>query len=197
MKWKMEPNSVFAILLRSPWWISLGLALALAAAAQGLLPHDLRNVGTTVALPFLVIAGIAFWRQLRAPAAGEVQALLATAATMGWPQFEAALREGFGREGYTVTAARDGADLELARDGRRTLVSARRWKAARVGEDALAPLVRALRSQDASRGLVVTLGELTPQAQAQATAQGIEVLQGPALAQLLRRAGVQAAPAAR
>lgn len=194
MKLKMAPNSVFGILLRSPWWISLGVAVAMVAATQALLPEHLRNVGSMAAFPFVVIAGIALWKQLRAPAEGEVDGLLAAAAAMAWSQFEAALRAGFAREGYAVEAGEGGADLALAREGRRTLVAARRWKAARVGEEALAPLVKALRTQDASRGLVVTLGALSPQAQGLAKANGVEVLQGAALAQVLRRAGVKAAP---
>lgn len=191
MKWKMAPNSVFAILLRSPWWISLAIAVAVAAAAQALLPVTVRNVGTTAALPFLVVGGVALWRQLRAPSAGERDALLAAAAAMGWTQFEAALREGFARDGYTVRAGQGATDLVLERDGRTTLVAARRWKAARLGEDALAPLQAAIRKLDASGGLVVSLGELTPQALRAAQAHGIAPLQGDALVRLLRRAGVK------
>ena len=40
MKFRMAPNSVFAVLLRSPWWVSLAIAAALALAAAALLPAD-------------------------------------------------------------------------------------------------------------------------------------------------------------
>ena len=30
MKWQMNENSLFAVLLRSPWWISFAIAGALA-----------------------------------------------------------------------------------------------------------------------------------------------------------------------
>ncbi|MEN9329226.1 MAG: hypothetical protein RLZZ484_414, partial [Pseudomonadota bacterium] len=38
MKWKMSDRSLFAVLLRSPWWVSFVLAAALALAASALLP---------------------------------------------------------------------------------------------------------------------------------------------------------------
>ena len=37
---KMAPNSLFAILLRSPWWISVGIALVFALASKALLPAE-------------------------------------------------------------------------------------------------------------------------------------------------------------
>jgi restriction system protein len=39
MKLKMSKNSLFAILLRSPWWMSFGLVAAIALAARALLPE--------------------------------------------------------------------------------------------------------------------------------------------------------------
>jgi restriction system protein len=39
MKLKMNQNSLFAILLRSPWWVSGGIAAALFTAARIVLPE--------------------------------------------------------------------------------------------------------------------------------------------------------------
>ena len=187
MKLRMAPNSLFAVLLRSPSWISFAIAVALVAAAQSLLPQEYRLVGSMGALPFVVIGCIALWKQLRAPSAEEAQRLLDGASRMAWPQFEAALREGFSRQGWQVRPGSGGADLELERQGRVTLVSARRWKAARHGEEALQPLQAAMDKQEVSRGVYVALGELSPQAQRLAKARQIEVLQADALVHLLRR----------
>ncbi|HZY17718.1 MAG TPA: restriction endonuclease [Ramlibacter sp.] len=187
MKFRMAPNSVFAILLRSPWWISLLLAAAVAAAAQALLPAEVRNVGSAAGLPFLGVAGVALWRQWRAPGAGEVQAVLARVAALGWADFERELRDAFARGGHAVQAASGGADLLLERQGRRTLVAARRWKAARPGEEALQALHASMARQDVERGLFVTLGEPSPQAGRFAAAHGIELVRGDALVRLLRR----------
>jgi len=38
MKLKMSPNSLFAVLLRSPWWISAVIALALGLLGAMVLP---------------------------------------------------------------------------------------------------------------------------------------------------------------
>lgn len=188
MKFRMAENSLFAVLLRSPWWISMAVAAALAAAAQALLPAEYRLVGSMGAAPFLVIGCIALWRQLRAPSAGEAQAILASASKMSWAEFEQALRAGFARQGWQVRAAGGGADLLLEATGKpATLVSARRWKAARHGEDALQGLDQAMQQQEVSRGAYVALGELSPQAVRLAKARQIELLQADALVRLLRR----------
>jgi restriction system protein len=187
MKFRMAENSLFAVLLRKPWWVSLLVAAGFVAVAQALLPAEYRAVGSLGALPFFVIAGIAFWRQLGAPSEGEVKTLLEGASKMAWPEFEQKLRAGFTRQGWQVQAGQGGADLVLERGGQGTrLVSARRWKAARHGEDAVQALDKAMRAQDVERGVYVALGDLSPQAARLAKARQIEVLQGDALARLLR-----------
>ena len=67
MKLKMAEKSLFAILLRSPWWISFALAGVVSMAARLLLPAAYADVGMMGGLPFAVIGCIAFWRQARAP----------------------------------------------------------------------------------------------------------------------------------
>ena len=59
MKLKMAPNSLFAVLLRSPWWASLGLAVALSLLLRALLPADYAVAGMLGTLPFALIAAIA------------------------------------------------------------------------------------------------------------------------------------------
>jgi restriction system protein len=188
MKFRMAENSLFAVLLRKPWWISLLVAAGFVAIAQALLPAHYRNVGSLGALPFVVIAGIAFWRQLGAPSESESRSVLEGASRMGWPEFDQALRAGFTRQGWQVRSGQGGADLVLERNGQAaSLVSARRWKAARHGEESLQALDNAMRKQDVSRGVYVALGELTPQATRLAKSRQIEVVQGDALVRLLRK----------
>ena len=187
MKFRMAENSLFAVLLRSRWWISLLIAIGFVGVVQALLPTEYRLVGSMGAFPFFVIAGIAFWKQLGAPSEGEVQSLLDAASRMGWPEFEQKLRAGFARQGWQVLAGQGGADMVLERGGQGPrLVSARRWKAARHGEDAVQALDRAMQAQEVSHGVYVALRDLSPQAARLAKARHIEVLQGDALARLLR-----------
>jgi restriction system protein len=182
---RMAQNSLFAVLLRSPWWISLVVAAGVVALAHALVPLEYRTIASLGAFPFVVIGGIALQRQWGRPNAAQTQARLGAAAKMPWPQFEAALREGYAREGWQVDASTGAADLVIRKGGQSMLVSARRWKAARQGEDVLHALHKAVRAQDASRGIVVTLGELSPQALRLANANAIDVLQGERLAVLL------------
>lgn len=187
MKLRMAPNSLFAILLRSPWWISLAIALVVVAVTQALLPQDLRMFGAAAAFPFVVLGAIAGWRQFKAPSSRQVASTLAAVRSMGWPEFSQALEQGFTSQGYAVERlSGGGADLLLQRDGRHTVVGARRWKAARQGEDALQALGRAARDRDASGRVYIALGELSPQARRLAVEQRIEIVQADGLAQLLR-----------
>jgi restriction system protein len=186
MKFKMAPNSLFAVLLRSPWWISVGIAVAFIGVAQALLPPDYRGPFSLGAFPFVVIGAIAFWRQWRAPSAGESQAILAAVQRMPWAAFRGLLQQGYQREGYTVECIEGAADLLLQRDGATTLVAARRWKAAHHGEETVAALHAAADRRDASRCVYVALGELSPNAQRLARARQVELLDGAGLVTLLR-----------
>ena len=69
MKFKMAEKSLFAILLRSPWWISFVLAGAVGLLARALLPAQYAGIGMMGGLPFVVIGCIALWRQAQAPSA--------------------------------------------------------------------------------------------------------------------------------
>lgn len=186
MKFNMAPNSLFAILLRSPWWISIVIALAFVLLSMALLPPELQVFGAMGGTPFVVLGAVALRRQWNAPSARQVEQVQQALAGMGWPAFSQALIRGFERQGYAVERLAGPADLLLRRDGRHTVVAAKRWKAARIGEDALQALQQATRSRDASAGVYVALGELSPQARRFADQHKIQLLQGPALAQLLR-----------
>lgn len=187
MKLKMAPNSLFAVLLRSPWWISIGIALAFAAISLAALPQDLRLIGAAGGLPFLGLGVVALSRQWRAPSARRIEAVQQATAAMGWVEFSRLLEQAFQRQGYTVERLAGGpADMLLQREGRHTLVSAKRWKAARHGEEALQSLSQATRARDASGSVYVALGELTPQARRFAVQQQVQIVQAPELAQLLR-----------
>ena len=141
VKFKMARNSLFAVLLRSPWWISFALVLAFAGASVALLPPEYVPFGVMGGFPFLVIGTIAAWRQLRAPSEAQVQATLEQLAAMSWATFAQTLERAFQAQGYTVQhAPTDGADLQLVKDGRRTLVGAKRWKAVNQGVDAVRPI---------------------------------------------------------
>ena len=188
MKFKMAPNSLFAVLLRSPWWISMVVASLLGGAAFALLPEQYRVLGAMSGFPFVVIGLIALWQQMHLPSAKRSEEILKAAGAMSWPEFSALLEEGFARQGYQVERVQGAADFALTRQGGTTLVAARRWKAARHGEEALQALQTAAQSRGAGKCLYVALGELSTQAQAFAKRHQVQLMQGPALAFLLKDA---------
>jgi restriction system protein len=195
MKLKMAPNSLFAILLRSPWWISVAIALAMGLVGAALLPEAYPVIGVLSALPFGEIGVIAARRQWQLPSAARVAQTRQALATMAWPAFADLLEQAFRRDGYTVQRGQTaGVDFELARQGRRMLVSARRWKSARTGQDALRALQAARDAAEAPDALYIGLGELSDNARPFAAQHGIAVWQAPELAQALRGLPLGKAP---
>ena len=66
-------QSLFAILSRQPWWLSVLVAGALFGSAQLFLPG---MIAAAIAIPFLGIACFAGWRQMRSTGASNVAATL-------------------------------------------------------------------------------------------------------------------------
>jgi restriction system protein len=189
-KFRMAEKSLFAILLRSPWWISLALAGVIALISRLALPTEMFWFGAMGGFPFLVIAVMAARRQMNEPSAARVQKTLEAAGAMSWRDFSAALEDGWLKAGFTVTRreGRDsgGADFAIHKSGATTLVAGKRWKAASLGVEPLRELKAALDKAEARDGIFVALGDVTPQAAKFARDSGIRVLQAPELVKLLR-----------
>ena len=82
----------------------------------------------------------------------------------------------------------EAADLQLVKAGQTTLVSAKRWKAANQGIDAVRALAQARDTLDAGRCVYVALAVLGDNARRFAEKNRVEVLTGVALAQLVGQA---------
>jgi restriction system protein len=189
MKFKLAKNSLFAILLRSPWWISMLLVLAYGLAATALLPKEYVVFGMIGVLPFLVISVVAAQRQWNLPNPQRVSETLALAGAMPWRDFADALDAAYRAKGYTVARLNGkAADLQLSKDGQTTLVAAKRWKAAIHGVEALRDLAAAKEAQNASACIYISIAGVTDTAQLFANAQGITLVADVALAQLILQA---------
>ena len=183
----MAKNSLFAVLLRSPWWISVVIALALGLLSFALLPEQYRGVGALSALPFVVIGVMAARRQWHLPSTARVAETHSALAAMAWPEFAALLEQSFRRDGYTVEPGGAAAvDFKLERKGRRTLVCARRWKSARTGLEALRALQAAREPSDPPDALYIGLGSLTDTARSFAAEHRVAIWQAAELALALR-----------
>jgi restriction system protein len=190
MKLEMNKNSLFAVLLRSPWWISFAIAAGLVALTKLLLPMIPVAYAVFAGLPFIGIGCVAGWRQLRAPSDTRVANTLEAVRAMSWGDFSGALESAFRKDGYTVSRLADSAaDLELTRAGRTSLVGCKRWKVARTGVDPLRDLHAAKDAREAHECIYVAIGEITDGARKFALEKKIRLVHGAELVKLLPRVG--------
>jgi restriction system protein len=184
MKLEMHRNSLFAVLLRSPWWMSALVAAGIFGAVRFFLAVE---YAAFAASPFIVITLYVAWKQLRAPSAGRIARTLERISAMSREEFTAALEAGWREQGYEVVRAKGAqADLELRRAGRLSLVGCRRWKAASTGVEPLRELHAAGRAREAQELVYVAAGEITAQARTFAQANAIRLVHGAELAGLVR-----------
>ena len=179
----MAENSLFAILLRAQWWVSVLVAFGSFMALRLIVPEAYALFGS---LPFVVIACVATWKQLRAPSAAKIAAGLDALRGKTWEEFARALEVGFRRDGYGVKRVQGAADFELERAGRVSLVCARRWKASVTGVEPLKELVAAGQSRGAGECVYVCAGELSGKAKAFALEKRIRTVEGADLVKLAR-----------
>jgi restriction system protein len=180
-----KKDTLFALLSRLPWWISVAVGAVMFAITRLFLP-DL--VAAASALPFLGIACYAGWSQMRAPGATNITETLGKIRGMPWENFSAVISEAFRRDGYAVTEVYKGAvDLKLDKGGRLSIVSCKRWKAAQTGIGPLRELLEAKEAQDAAECIYVAAGDFTANALAFAKEKSIRLLNDAPLAELVAR----------
>jgi restriction system protein len=185
VNWSLPKNSLFAILLRSPWWKSLGVALILALVAAALLPDRLKLAGALASFPFVVIGLIAAWRQLKQPSASAIERTAHGVRDLDWAQFRGLIEAALSRNGYVVERSKiEGVDFETFKEGRRALILARRWKSAHIGIEALRALRQAADQADCQDAVFVGLGEPSEAAAKFADSSRVDLWQASRLAAL-------------
>ncbi len=178
VKFKMSEKSLFAVLLRSPWWVSFVLVGVVALLAGALLPDEYAGVGMLGGFPFFVIGCMAFWRQRHLPSAAQVDQVLQSLTSMSWRDFSAVLETAFVRQGYTVTPLQGAADLQLEKKGVFTVVSAKRWKAANMGVEPLRELVAQREALEARNSVCISLGQVSDKARLYAAENRVTLIVG-------------------
>jgi restriction system protein len=191
VNFRMAENSLFAILLRSSWWISAAVAVTFVLIARALLPAEYFAVGVMGAAPFFIIAAIAARKQWQRPSPARIAATVEQVSAMPWPRFADAVEDALRRSGYVVQRAPDPeADFKVTKDGRVAVLACKRWKAARTGVEPLRALQSARDRQDAHDALYVVTGEVSDKALAFAAANRVRIVGSADLTQLLRGAGL-------
>jgi restriction system protein len=182
----MAKRSLFAILSRSPWWLSVLIAAAVFMLVRQFMP-DYAALAST--LPFLGIAAYAGWRELRVPNAERVADALAGLRALSWRDFASRIEDAFRRDGHTVVVlAGSAADYELRKNGRFALLGCKRWKVAQTGVEPLRELLNAKQAADAHECIYVTAADLSPNARQFASRNGIRLLCEAELVAFLARA---------
>ena len=174
MKFKMAENSLFAILMRNPWWISLLIVICFCLLCLALLPKNLVIFGMMGTFPFFITGIIAFKRQWGKPSPAKLQADLDRLSALSWRDFSAELEAKLVKQGFEVTRLNTGAaDFKLEKGGNVTLVSAKRYKAATHGLEVLQALVTQQEAQGADKAMYVCLSPVTTQAAKFAKEKGL------------------------
>jgi restriction system protein len=175
-------ETLFSILLRQPWWITVLVAFALFWVGYAIYPP----IAPFVALPFAVLAIYIAFVQWRRGGPLDVPDTLATLRTMPWEKFSAVIADAYRKQGYRVSPSTGrGYDFKLEKDGRVMLLHCRRWKVNQVGAGPVRELAQAVEQNEASRGICLAAGEFSVPARSAAASDPVTLLSGRELAALV------------
>lgn len=179
-----EKTTLFHILSRHPWWVTVLVAIVVYALAR--LVHE--GIAPFLAIPFALLAIYIAFRQLTGGAPVNVNETLKKVREMSWEEFNSTLTDAYRRDGYTVQPAEGaGYDFTLTKNGRMTLLQCRRWKSAQVGAGPVRELAVAVQKQEASNGICVAANDFSAPAREMAKAEPITLLSGRELAERVAR----------
>ena len=82
MQFKMSDNSLFAMLLRSPWWLSFVIALVLGLGGRALLPEGYVFIAPALAFPFVIAGFVALRKQWDLPSEARIEETVDAVAAM-------------------------------------------------------------------------------------------------------------------
>lgn len=203
-------ESILDVLVEAPWWMSLVVAggayvfvAYVVPAMLGAHPlfaglrDSLKTVALWVALLFLLPAPFAALRQWQARRLLDQQTGIDSIRAMSWRDFERLVGEAYRRQGYAVLQETGGGgpdggiDLVLQKDGKH-VVQCKHWKAYRVGVKEVRELLGLVTAELAERGVLITSGRFTSEAQAFARGKPLTLVDGAQLLELVRL--VQNAP---
>ena len=210
----------FELLKIMPVWVGPGLAvlvfLVLHFGAPMFLP---KGQGTEVAAmlwrPLLLVlswvcgaAILVAWGTAEVWKLGNRRLLdsgsdVASLREIAWREFERLVSEAYRRRGYLAEVVGSdsgdgGVDIRLTGHGETVLVQCKQWRAYKVGVPTIRELLGVVVSERADRGIVVTSGRFTQEARAFGRQNPrIELVDGAALAELVRGVQVGAAPLSR
>lgn len=196
-------TGVLATVVGTPWWIGILLALIaylfMRFGFAALMPpgrttqavaEGMAEIAWVFALPFLLVAAVSFLRSLFRGSVRERRGSLVALRVLPRHRFELLAGEAFGRQGYIVeprgSRAPDGeVDLELWRDGRKSIVVCRHWQARQIGIAQVRELNDIMRFERADEAIFLSGGHYTHEAWQYAQGKPLRLIDGDGLLSLL------------
>ena len=175
---KMAKGSLFAVLLRSPWWYSALIGFIVVSVCLFITDAQYIVLSVTGSLPFFGIASYTGYKQLQQPSQKRVLAVIEQTKKTPAGVVAKKIADNYVKKGYVSSAFKgNGADLELAFGSKKILLCSKRFKAATTGIEPLKLLVAAGEKVEATSYLYVTLGEISDAAVEYAKENKIELIQ--------------------
>jgi restriction system protein len=199
-------ESLVDVLLVLPWWASVVVAATAFALLKFAAPLYFANspytagIGTVarnnaalMAGFFLLIGSLSFIRAFFIKRKFNSLAGIEHVRQLSWRQFESIVGEAFRRRGYTVMenavdGPDGGIDLVLRKDGAKFYVQCKQWKQTKVGVKPIRELYGVIAAGGAAGGFFVASGEYTEDARDFARKCAIELVDEPALVDMIARA---------
>src|SRR5688572_28596325 len=183
---RMAQETLFRILSRQPWWITLLVALGLFWITYSIFPP----IAPFVALPFVLLAGYIAVVQWRKGSPSDVDKHLETLRGMSWEQFSALVVQAYQERGYTVLPSEGrGYDFKLTKDSQTILLQCRRWKVNQVGAVPVRELAEAVANSDAYKGICLSAGEFSQPALKLTVDEPVSLVSGADLIELVGEPG--------
>ena len=183
MAFKLAQGSLFAVLLRSPWWYSVLVGLLMIGLSAAVFGGQYVALGIFGALPFFGIAGFAGFKQSQLPSQKRVLEVDQMARKMPARQIAEKIADSYLEKRFDSRAfGGNEAELELELGNRKLLLCSKRFKAANTGVEPLKQLVSAGENVEATGYLYVALGDISAAARDYAQQNDIELIQADRLA---------------
>lgn len=194
------------VLLVRPWWFSVVAAATAYALLAFVAPRYFasnqyaagigivaKNSAALVAGFFLLLGLLSFLRALFIKRKFNNLASIEHVRQLPWRQFESIVGEAFRRRGYAVKenavdGPDGGIDLVLQKDGAKFYVQCKQWKQTKVGVKPIRELYGVISAGDAAGGFFVASGEYSEDAREFARECAIELIDAPALAEMIAQA---------
>lgn len=178
MAFKMSEGSLFAVLLRSSWWYSVAIGLAIIAISLIFVGGKYLLLGIFGAVPFFVVAGISGYKQSKQPSQKRIQEVYELTRKMSAAQIAGKIATSYTDARFDSEPFKgNAADLELTRGNRKLLLCSKRFKVGNTGVEPLKQLVAAGQNAEATGYLYVALGDISSTAIDYANQNDIELIQ--------------------